>query len=183
MISPVIHKMLENKIGKHIRYPSDCEALAIDIALETKQAIGVSTLKRMFGFVSDRCEPRTSTLDIIALYLGFNSYNELIINNAENINSIFSSISIISSHELKLGDKVIFCYSPNRKVSLVYLDNSLFRVEECLNSKLKINDVLEINQFILNYPLFVKSVQRDNENIGSYCAGRSSGLTTLKVTR
>lgn len=47
MLSPVIRKMIEERIGYEIRYPSDCERLMYEIAESTHQHIGVTTLKRL----------------------------------------------------------------------------------------------------------------------------------------
>ena len=57
MLSPVIKRMLEERIGYEIRYPSDCERLMYEIAESTHQHIGVTTLKRLFGFIGGTRHP------------------------------------------------------------------------------------------------------------------------------
>lgn len=70
--------MLEERIGYEIHYPSDCERLMYEIAQSTHQHIGVTTLKRLFGFIGGTSTPRMSTLDILAGFLGYRNYNDLI---------------------------------------------------------------------------------------------------------
>ncbi|MCM1348780.1 MAG: hypothetical protein NC338_05145 [Firmicutes bacterium] len=78
MVSPLIKEMLEARLGHEIRYPADCTSLSIDILNVTGQRLGVITLKRMLGFANDVCEPRFTTLDIIASYLGYENFSRLL---------------------------------------------------------------------------------------------------------
>lgn len=78
MILPTkVITLIEDKIGKEIRYPIDCEHLAYDIEKETKLRISANTLKRLFGFLEDIKKPRLYTLDVVAKYLGFKNWDFL----------------------------------------------------------------------------------------------------------
>jgi hypothetical protein len=57
MLTESIKKQIEVKYGHAIRYPKDCENLAIHITSEIKSNISASTLKRLFGFVKSESKP------------------------------------------------------------------------------------------------------------------------------
>lgn len=69
MLPESIKKQIEVKYGHEIRYPKDCENLALHITDELKTNISASTLKRLFGFVKSESKPNKYTLDIIARFL------------------------------------------------------------------------------------------------------------------
>jgi N-acetylneuraminic acid mutarotase len=69
MLPESIKKQIEAKYGHEIRYPKDCENLAVYITSEIKSNISASTLKRLFGFVKSESKPNKYTLDIIARFL------------------------------------------------------------------------------------------------------------------
>ena len=67
----------------------DCELLAPDIESATGEHIGVNTMKRLLGFIADERTPRTSTLDVIARYLGFDNWEALRLFDENSSNSTF----------------------------------------------------------------------------------------------
>lgn len=134
MILPQIKAKLEERLGQQICSPSDCHALSIDIEKRTGQHLGVNTIKRMLGILGDEVEPRTSTLNLIAQYLGYANWNVLkLIADGEG-NSDFDSIPQIITCELKVGQHVILTYEPKRKVTLKYIGDGTFCVTESLRS-------------------------------------------------
>ena len=69
--SSVIEK-LKAKSGLSLENPRDYEFLSLETHL------GVNTLKRLCGYVQEDIEPRPSTLDIVAQYLGHKTWTELL---------------------------------------------------------------------------------------------------------
>lgn len=179
MLSPVIKELLETKLEKEIRYPSDVEYLSYDIEKNTGQRVSTTTLKRLLGFVKAIQEPRLFTLDAVARYIDFKNWDELMMSLNKKGNSDYVSIEEIKVDSLEIGEKINFTYSPNRNVSLQYLGNRRFRVIESENSKLQIDDEVEVCYFILNYPLIVEHVYRKNIDLGTFTAGKISGITSL----
>jgi N-acetylneuraminic acid mutarotase len=76
MLSAETKKKIESIYGEEIRYPKDCEALAISISSKTGYHISSSTLKRLLGFVKTVSKPNQYTLDTIAAYLNYNSWDD-----------------------------------------------------------------------------------------------------------
>lgn len=172
---------IERSAGFQIRYPSDCERLSICIRDKINETIGVTTLKRLFGFVSDVKDPRISTLDILARFCEFEDFNQMKAGVAGLGDSDFEQEPDIIVSRLDPGAVVSFEYLPDRKVKLLYLGNSRFRVEECKNGSLQINDILHISSFSINSPLTVTMVEREGRNLGPYTAGKVSGISNLHL--
>ena len=176
----VIEKIGE-KLGSPIQYPSDCERLSADIGSRLNEIIGVTTLKRLFGFVNDVKVPRQITLDILARYAGYDSYDVMIDELGVKGDSGFEDEPDVDSATLNHGDRVVFTYLPDRKVTTEYLGNLRFRITESLGSSLRAGDIAVISSFSLYQPLKMESVIRDGEDLGRYVAGKVSGLTSVAV--
>lgn len=170
---------IERAFGQPLNYPADCHNLALSIRDTLNETIGVTTLKRIFGFVSDVQEPRLSTLDILARYCGFRDYDEMKRKVAGSGDSDFEKDPDIKVSALSPGYIVGFEYLPDRKVRLRYLGNSEFEVLESENSSLKEGDIITVSSFIENTPLIVSNVMRDGTSLGRFTAGKVSGISHL----
>lgn len=65
-------------VGLDMSRSADYDVLSQAIRDRTKENLGVNTLKRLFGFKTDKVVPRLSTMDVIAQYLGYEDYETLI---------------------------------------------------------------------------------------------------------
>lgn len=176
-----IRRNLEAKLGKEIRLPTDCVILALDIEQVTRQHIGTNTLKRLLGFIHDEREPRTTTLDIIASYLGYESWQTLMLAE-ENSNSDFQiSEGGIDVCQLPIHTKVQIKYYPNRKVIMEYQGNYLFRVIVSENSKLQVDDTIEVHHILPSFPLIASNVIRAGKSLGKFSAGQAFGLSSVTI--
>ncbi len=174
-----IIKLIEKHCGRKIASSADCEFVILDIESVTGERIGLNTIKRLLGFNADERKPRMTTLDIIARYLGCNSWDELIEYENTAITSAFlpGKRKEIMVRDLATGRVVRISYRPNRVVRLRYDGNHHFTVIESRNSKLQAGDLLTITHIIHNYPLLVSEVIRDGKSLGSFTAGAPYGIT------
>ena len=177
-----IIQLLKQQSGSDLRQPSDCELLSLDIEGRTGVHIGATTLKRLIGFANDEREPHASTLDVIARYLGYAHWEELSKIEDKGNSDFNTAGDEVRSAELKPSICVEITYLPDRKVKMLYLGENRYRVIDSQNSKLHIDDKVEIQNFVLNHPLFVVNVMRDGTSLGPFTAGRISGLSSIKVT-
>ena len=174
-------QLLKQKCGNELRQPSDCEILSLDIEGRTGVHIGATTLKRLIGFAQDERMPHASTLDVIARYLGFAHWEELTKIEDRGNSDFNSSDDEVRSADLQAGMLVEITYLPDRVVTLKYLGNNRYRVEQSLNSKLQTGDEVEILNFVLHHPLLVVQVWRNGESLGQFTAGRVSGLSSIRI--
>ncbi len=176
-------KKVEERYGRSINTSTDFEALLVTIERDTGEFISASTLKRLWGYVSLHPSPRIATLDVLARYVGKESFlafqEEL--KSDPSFESGFFTTRFVVSEDLKEGDSVVVGWAPNRLVRLLYLGNSAYRVVSSANSKLQVGDEFAASQFMLGYPLFVDRIKRAGEYTPSYVAGKVEGLNYLEV--
>lgn len=173
------------KFGCDIEESYQIKDLRKAIIEETKQMIGETTLKRIYGFVGldQNIVPRILTLDILAQYIGYSNFKSFAKELGENPEiSSFSLIESISAYDMEVGEKIRFTYKPDRKLLLTYLGNNEFVVDESHNSKLIQGDVLTINgNFLIGAELLINDVKRNGNHLGSYFAAKDGGLTDWEL--
>jgi len=174
-------ELLKRRSENDLHLPSDCELLSLDIQGKTGVRIGATTLKRLLGFAQDERTPHASTLDAIARYLGYAHWEELAKIEDQGNSDFNSSDDEVRSADLQVGKVVEIAYLPDRVVTLRYLGNNRYKVEQSQNSKLQADDGVEILNFVLHHPLLVVQVWRNGESLGQFTAGRVSGLSSIKV--
>ena len=175
-LSPYIIELLREKSGNEIRLSRDCELLALDVESVTGEHIGVNTMKRLLGFIADEREPRTSTLDIIARYLGYDEWEALRLIDANSSNSSFDVRDEYLACYLEIGQRVLISYPPNRTLTIENQGENHFIVLESENSKLQKGDQLTLTHLVRGYPLLVADVMREGRSLGAFTAGKAQGI-------
>lgn len=182
MINDRIRQLIAKRFGRELRYSQECDALSEDIFERTGERLGISTLKRMLGFTGASVVPRTSTMDIIAQYLGYSCYSELAMELGEGVKvSDFDTIDGIDPVTLTPGTHVMLTYSPDRKIVMRYIGEGWFTVIESENSKLLKGDRLKLSNLSLGFELIVSEVIRNGCSLGAYRAAKNSGIKTLDI--
>lgn len=182
-VTKELRKKIEEAYGQQVKYSQDCEALAMAIEERTGQRLGVSTLKRMFGFVGEQVVPRGSTMDIIAQFLGYDDMKDMARQTGEAYDiSMFTPVEKeIESAELEAGTQIQFTYEPKRLVVMTYIGKNLYIVNESQNCKLQKGDQVRITYLATGFELMASEVIRDGENLGTYHAAKEGGLTSLEI--
>lgn len=169
--------------GLDMTSSSDFETLAQAIRDKTGDSLGVNTLKRLFGFKTKRLEPRQSTMDIIARFLGKPNYKSLVRelgNDADT--SMFTPVDGIEVQNLKEGDLVRITYNPDRVFCLKYLGDFHFIVNEVNGSQnIKKGDILTITQILTGHRFVAAHVVRDNEDLGGYESAKENGVKSVEI--
>lgn len=178
--------MVEHKFGHQIRYPRDCDALALHISTVCKTGLSGSTLKRLFGFTKRKGneQPRLYTLDIISDYLGNKGWEELaakLIKGDVDIN--FVAMDELLPGKLKKGETIQMGYEPGKEITLLYMGKSQFIVKASNDGKLCSTDMIKFQKAVLHYPLLINEVTHAGNNAGQYVAGRISGITYIRKIR
>lgn len=182
MILPFqVQEELKKKSGSDLSTSSDVERLVLDIEGKTGQPFGLNTMKRLLGLLEDEREPRVSTLDIIARYLGYDNWNMLSKMGDKMYSSGFNPPDIVD--RVTVGSRVRLTYKPDRELIIRNIGDHKYVVEKSVNSKLCAGDELEIWHMMRKYPLYVSDVRRDGESLGSYTACKVGGLTALRILK
>lgn len=178
-----ILKRIRDKIGLEMTKSADFDVLSQAIRDTTNENLGINTLKRLFGFKTDKVVPRNSTMDIIAQYLGSTDYESLLKELGEDADiSIFTPIDCLEVKGLEKGTLVRISYDPNRVLFLTYLGDFEFIVNEVEGSRnIRKGDILTITQLAVNHRFVVAHVIRDGEDLGVYESAKFRGLKSVEI--
>ncbi len=177
---------VEKKFGRRLNVSNGFEEFALLLSREVQTGVSASTLKRLYGYVSDVHTPRTFTLDILAKYVGHAGFDDFCqwLRRENPCSSQFFSAPELSISELSVYDEVEIGWLPNRYVRLLYRGDASFEVVEVRESQLQVGDILEVSSFILGEPLYFPYILRNGERTSAFVAGKNGGLTLLnKVSR
>lgn len=180
MLSPVIKRMLEERIGYEIHYPSDCERLMYEIAQSTHQRIGVTTLKRLFGFIGGTSTPRMSTLDILASFLGYRNYNDLIRSLDPDNEVEQAPILRLNAKDVGAGMHVRLFFNGSY-LCVEHKEEMLFQVLQSTDTALRKGDCVQICSFRVGYPVYVRSLLRDGLPLKSCILAKVSGVERIET--
>ena len=176
--------IFSNKTIEHIRKKSglsfdrasDFSTLASLISNVTKHSIGITTLKRLFGYIDDSRETNKSTLNIIALYLGYSSWEDYIstmrVDSDWNVESETLWIAV-----LPIETQIEVSYL-NRVVIFEVLtteEGKALKVIDTKNSSLRKDDIVYLDRLKKGEPLEARKVYR-GQSLGSY---RTNGEVRL----
>lgn len=176
-LSPAIIELLGKQCGREIATPADCSVLALDIETKIGEHVGINTIKRLLGFINDEREPRITTLNIIARYLGYDKWDALKLIDNEKGNSVFDkTLDELQSTQLMIGTMIEITYRPDRRLVIKHICDNSFVVVESENSKLQEGDTLQIDHIVRGYPLLVSEVERQGTSLGTFTAGKLQGI-------
>ncbi|MBR2231320.1 MAG: hypothetical protein IJ891_03035 [Prevotella sp.] len=65
---------IEEQLGRKMMTPKDFDFLAMQVFEKTRQSISVSTLKRVWGYVSSKGAASETTLDLLSNFAGYASF-------------------------------------------------------------------------------------------------------------
>ena len=68
--------LVENKYNKKLHTTTDYEEFSLHFKQQTGENISASTLKRLWGYVSDSHTPRQHTLNLLAKYINHENFTQ-----------------------------------------------------------------------------------------------------------
>lgn len=171
------------KAGVDLSHSADFEVLCQSIYDSTGEKLGVNTLKRLFGFKTEKVAPRLSTLNIIARFLGYTDYGALIKDIGEDADiSLFTPIDCVEVKNLDAGAKLRLSYEPNREITLTYIGDFQFTVDDIHGSRnICTGDILTITQLAVGHRFVVTHVVRNGEDLGAYESAKFKGLDSVEI--
>lgn len=178
-----ILRRVREQVGLDMTRSADFDVLSQAIRDKTRESLGVNTLKRFFGFKTEKVVPRLSTLDIIAKYLGSQDYESLVREIGDDADiSVFTPIDCLEVQTLEKGSQLRIAYDPNRVFVLTYIGDYKFIVNEVVGSRnIMKGDMLTITQLAVGHRLVVAHVCRNGEDLGSYESAKYKGLKTVEI--
>lgn len=159
---------IKNESGLLFDKAGDFALLATLIYKKTKRNIGVTTLKRLFCYINDDRKASEYTLNTIALYLGFSTWDEY--TSLQKIESDWGfDDESIYIQALDPGTLLTIKYL-NRKVSFLVKEldgNNVLEVSGVENGSLQVGDILHVHKIKKGSILEAESVLRGTSH-GNY---------------
>ena len=173
-----LRQAVEDRYGQAINSPTDFAGLCDQLALAQGEQISVSTLKRVWGYVTGYATIRVSTLNILSRYAGCRDWRDFCDTLANPDVSDFPAGDVVVLSTLKVGDNVEVKWSPGRRIVAQYLGQGRMRVIESQRSKLAVGTTFSCNGFVNGEQLILTQVETSSaEQALTYVCGKRGGIT------
>ncbi len=174
---------VEKRFGRQPEHTNDFRVLSALLEYECKEVVSVSTLKRLWGYVSQQTTPRESTLDILSRFVGYRDFEDFRLSQFGKMDdtSGYLDASFMSARDVQEGGIINIGWAPNRLLRLRKVGDQEWEIVKSCNSKLLEGDRFEAACFFKGLPLFLPAVVRDGRTLPSYIAGKQSGLNKLSL--
>lgn len=174
------HEKLRNEVesllGHSLTTSADFEDLSRRIFRKTHEQISPTTIKRIWGYLREDVTPRKGTLDTIAIFCGYRSYQDLL--NADDdsqSNEVFSRT--LASSDLRVGQQVLLTWPPGRRCVIRYEGYGIFRVIEAHRTKLNSGDTFRCHLMVEHQPLILVELVHNGEKNIQYVAASKDGIS------
>ena len=186
--TPEIHALrirVEETFGQPLETHNAFLALVDSVDATLREHLSESTLERLWGY-STRCAEAVSlrTLDVLARYTGVASWKDFrtCLKTSSPIESEEFAGETIMTTRLQPGSRLKLGWLPDRLITVAYLGQNRFVVEESLNSSLKPGDSFECLQLQVGRPLYLDRFRRAGATAEArYVAGERNGLTSVSL--
>ena len=180
-LNKILIKMLAEKTGRDVTTVTGADYLRNDIESSTGENLSLNTVKRLTGVLPYDSSPRESTLEIIARYLGYTTW-QLLVNDLNNKVSDFNvGHGFIELERFPFGKEISIEWQPRRRIMIRHLGNGKYSVVKAENSKLLSGDILSLSQIRVGFPFIVKEVTRNGVSLGNYTAALSEGISSIEI--
>lgn len=169
-----LQKCVEKMSGRKIATPKDFEWLAERIKCRLDAHISATTLKRIWGYLSDENNPRIGSLSVLARYAGYADWHDFC-DNVDRSKELPSNMILgrhINVPDLKKGAVIELTWRPDRMVRIRYNGGNRFEVIESKNSKLNVGDAFTCSVIIEDEPLYLSNLPY----AAAYVCGKNSGV-------
>ena len=179
-----LREMVETSVSRKMKTPADFQFLTGVIQERCKETLGVTTLKRIWGYVDGYDTTRYSTLSILARCVGFRDWDDFLANHSsagESSNPVLGRA--LHPDDIPQEGLVRIAWVPDRRVLLRHLGDGHFLVMESENSKLKPGDSFHCSCFSIGEPLYLDNFVRDANPPTLFVVGTKGGLTEVRRER
>ena len=176
---------IEKAIRKELRTPKDFEELRERIYERLHLMISSTTLKRVWGYLNDNVQTRLGTFDILAQYIGYSNYQDYADNKDKYKDEIQSS-PVMSrklnvQDDLKVNDRLLLTWHPNRQCEIIYMGNLGFRILTSCNTRILSGDTFTCSLFIEGEPLYIDNLRQGDRPPVAYVCGKKSGIRFERI--
>ena len=180
-----LSESVESTYGQPLQTHNAFIALVDAIDATLHEHLSESTLERLWGYSTREVEAISlRTLNVLSRYVGTESWKDYCqqLKSSSPIESEeFTGDSILTTR-LEPGARLQLGWLPDRLVTVAYIGQNRFVVQESLNSSLAPGDSFECLQLQTGRPLYLDRFRRSGSQAETrYVAGESHGLTSITL--
>ena len=143
-----------------------------------RESLSVSTIKRVWGYVTGYATIRVSTLNILSRYAGCRDWRDFCDTMSSPDVSSFPSGDVVALSTLAVGDCVEVKWSPGRRIVVQNLGQGRMRVTESQRSKLTVGTTFSCSGFVNGEQLVLTQVETaSSERAMTYVCGKRGGIS------
>ena len=180
-LDDVFIKLLNQKTGCDVTTAYGATVLRNDIESLTGENLSANTIKRLVGNLPYNSSPRDTTLEILAKYLGYDSWQLLNDYLNQKISEFNFDNVFYELEKLPANQRIEIEWEPNRKILIRHTSGYEYEVIKSENSKLLEGDILTLSQIAVGFPFIVRKVIREGKDLGSYTASTELGLKKIMI--
>lgn len=173
-------KDIETALGQRMQTPKDFEMLRTRIYARLHVYVSRTTLMRVWGYVNEEVTPRTSTLNILAAFLGYRDWEEyqqqtLLPKDQQSSPVMNRRLSVTTA--MARGDRLRLTWQSSRVCDVEYLGDLTFQVIASENTRLRRGDAFQCSLIVEGEPLYIDNLVQEDRNPIAYVCGKKSGVT------
>lgn len=174
----LLKKKTELAFGRQLKTPKDFEQASQSVFEHTGVLLSATTFKRIWNYINEPVTPRTSTLDILARYVGRSDWGHFCRDEEpETESGLVYARGIDVSRELKRGDRLVLMWQPNRVCHVRYQGDGSFIIEQAEGTKLQVGSTFTCHAIVSGEPLYLLGLTAPGHAPGTYVCGRTHGVT------
>lgn len=178
---------IEESIGHKVQTPKEFDSLSARMTSRTGQYISSTTLRRLWGYNREDVQPRRTTFNILAKFLGYADYDDYLLKTASGRPEIESNPILARNldvnQDLREGDTITLRWFPDRECIVRYCGKHLFEILESKNTRLVVGTIFRCGLLIENEPLYINIVSQPGIKRAdiTYVCGKKNGITFEKT--
>lgn len=175
-------ELVEQVYGKAVWSPTDFDHLSAQIKEKTNERLGVSTLKRMWGYVKSKHIPTFNTLSTVSRFVGYRDWDSFKQYLEAGADSDFTKGSTIVCADESLNEEFLVEWGSGKVCRFKKIQHpALFEVVDSCRIKLKPGDTFTLNTISEGEKFVALACRRGDEFLGNYIGAITNGV--LRIMR
>ena len=172
---------IEQAVGREMKTPRDFDWLSGLIDGRISVRLSPTTLKRTWGYLLNPAHPSVWTLDSLAQFAGYQSFESYASADSSEVQSNFIEKERIDADRLAEGCQLRIVWLPNRELLVEHQGRGHFVVVSAKNTKLSVGDTFSCHLMIQGEPLYLDKVIHGSHAPVGYVAGKRNGVSITEV--
>ncbi|MBR5087129.1 MAG: hypothetical protein IKX31_09025 [Muribaculaceae bacterium] len=176
----LLHR-IEEAYQKEISTPRDFQWLSDQLKFMGAK-ISPTTLKRLWGYLSDEITPRKSTLNTLSQLLGYSSFTHFTASASDEEEAASApafGATIHPSTQMAVNERLMLTWQPGRKCLVRHLGGGQFVVESSENTRLHAGNTFNCELIIEGEPMYIDNLVQAGRLPTGYVCGKRNGVHFL----